>query len=157
MDIDFEYVKQYLSDFNQVKSDIVEVAKNCFDFKGNLSRSKYLPYSVALWFVSTVINMVLGPLAGKSIIFAILAGLVSLALAVVSIGPLVCRIRDSGKSIVGVILCIFPGIILCGLPTLYALYVILLVGSHNGGEAPAAQPAAQPAAEQPQDQPPAQN
>ena len=156
MDIDFDYVKEYLSDFGQVKSDIVEVAKDCFNFSGNLSRTKYLPYSVALWLVSTVVNMVLGPLSGKSMIFGLLMGLVSLAIAVVSLGPLVRRIRDSGKSVVGVILCIFPGIILCGLPTLYALYVILLVGSPNGGEAPAAQPAAQPA-EQPQDQPPAQN
>ena len=156
MDIDFGYVKEYLSDFNQVKSDIVEVAKNCFDFKGNLCRSKYLSYSVALCLVSMVVNGVLAPLASKSMIFGLLAGLVSLAVFVVSLGPLVCRIRDTGKSVLVGILCIFPGIIACGLPTLYTLYLIVLVGSHNGTEAVAAAPA-QPAAEQPQDQPPAQN
>ena len=156
MDIDFGYVKEYLSDFNQVKENIIDVAKNCFDFKGNLSRSKYLPYSVALWLVSMVVSGVFAPLAGKSMIFGLLAGLVNLAIFVVGLGPLVCRIRDTGKSVAVGILCIFPGIIVCGLPTLYTLYLILLVGSHNGTEAPAAAPA-QPAAEQPQDQPPAQN
>lgn len=150
MDIDFGYVKEYVSNFDQVKSDIVEVAKNCFNFSGNLSRPKYLSYSFALWLISTVINMILGPLAGKSMIFAVLLGLVSLAYCVVSLGPLVCRVRDSGKNIWVTLLCIFPGIILCGIPTLYALYVIVLVGSHNGTAA------AQPA-EQPQDQPPTQN
>ncbi len=150
MDIDFGYVKEYVSDFNQVKSDIVEVAKNCFNFSGNLSRPKYLSYSVALWLVSMVVNGVLAPLSSRSMIFGLLMGLFSLAFAVVTIGPLVCRVRDSGKNIWVTLLCIFPGVILCGLPTLYALYVIVLVGSHNGTAA------AQPA-EQPQDQPPAGN
>jgi uncharacterized membrane protein YhaH (DUF805 family) len=149
MDIDFGYVKEYVSNFNQVKSDIVEVAKNCFNFSGNLSRPKYLSYSVALWLVSMVVNGVLAPLSSKSMIFGLLMGLVGLAFAVVTIGPLVCRVRDSGKNIWVTLLCIFPGIILCGLPTLYSLYVVVLVGSHNG--APSA-PAAQP-----QDQPPAGN
>ena len=149
MDIDFGYVKEYVSDFNQVKSDIVEVAKNCFNFSGNLSRPKYLSYSVALWLVSMVVNGVLAPLSSKSMIFGLLMGLVGLAFAVVTIGPLVCRVRDSGKNIWVTLLCIFPGIILCGLPTLYSLYVVVLVGSHNG--APSA------TAAQPQDQPPAGN
>jgi uncharacterized membrane protein YhaH (DUF805 family) len=149
MDIDFGYVKEYVSNFDQVKSDIVEVAKNCFNFSGNLSRPKYLSYSVALWLVSMVVNGVLAPLSSRSMIFGLLMGLFSLAFAVVTIGPLVCRVRDSGKNIWVTLLCIFPGIILCGLPTLYSLYVVVLVGSHNG--APSA-PAAQP-----QDQPPAGN
>ncbi len=149
MDIDFGYVKEYVSNFDQVKSDIVEVAKNCFNFSGNLSRPKYLSYSVALWLVSMVVNGILAPLSSRSMIFSLLMGLFSLAFAVVTIGPLVCRVRDSGKNIWVTLLCIFPGIILCGLPTLYSLYVVVLVGSHNG--APSA-PAAQP-----QDQPPAGN
>ena len=156
MDIDFGYVKEYLSDFNQVKENIVEVAKNCFDFKGNLSRSKYLPYSIALWLVSMILNGILAPIAGKSTIVGLLMGCVSLAIFVVSIGPLICRIRDSGKSIIGTLLCIFPGFILCGLPLLYVVYVVALVGSHNGA-APTTTVAPQPASEQPQDQPPAQN
>ncbi len=149
MDIDFGYVKEYVSNFNQVKSDIVEVAKNCFNFSGNLSRPKYLSYSVALWLVSMVVNGVLAPLSSRSMIIGLLMGLFGLAFAVVTIGPLVCRVRDSGKNIWVTLLCIFPGIILCGLPTLYSLYVVVLVGSHNG--------AASAPAEQPQDQPPAGN
>ena len=82
-------------------------------------------------------------------IIGLLMGLFGLAFAVVTIGPLVCRVRDSGKNIWVTLLCIFPGIILCGLPTLYSLYVVVLVGSHNG--------AASAPAEQPQDQPPAGN
>ena len=149
MDIDFGYVKEYVSNFNQVKSDIVEVAKNCFNFSGNLSRPKYLSYSVALWLVSMVVNGVLAPLSSKSMIFSLLMGLFSLAYCILTIGPLICRVRDSGKNILVTVLCKFPGIILCGLPTLYSLYVVVLVGSHNG--------AASAPAEQPQDQPPAGN
>ena len=149
MDIDFGYVKEYVSNFNQVKSDIVEVAKNCFNFSGNLSRPKYLSYSIALWLVLMVVNGVLAPLSSRSMIIGLLMGLFGLAFAVVTIGPLVCRVRDSGKNIWVTLLCIFPGIILCGLPTLYSLYVVVLVGSHNG--------AASAPAEQPQDQPPAGN
>ncbi len=152
MDIDFGYAKEYVCNFNQVKSDIVEVAKNCFNFSGNLSRPKYLSYSIALWLVLMLINGILTPLSSKSMIISLLMGLVGFAYCILTIGPLICRIRDSGKNILVTVLCIFPGIILCGLPTLYSLYVVVLVGSHNGVSASVAQPA-----EQPQDQPPAGN
>ena len=155
--MDFDYIKEYLSNFDLVKANAIEVTKDCFKFDGTLNRTKYFTYSVFLCIVGMIVGLIATlvgfiPIVGW--IIALVAYLAMLPLIAMAIGPMVRRIRDTGKDLLVPILCLFPGIILCGLPTIYT--VIVLFSRSANEEAPATV-AAQPAAEHPQDQPPAQN
>ena len=155
-DFNFDAVKEFLCDFPQIKSDFVEVAKNCFDFKSNLNRTKYFSYTLPLSIVSFLITSIVTIIFGaQSMTGSLINGIIGIAIGIITIGPVVCRLRDTGNSL-WLLLCAFPGVLCCGLPLLFFMYIMFFVGSHNGTEVPVAQPAEQPA-EQPQDQPPAQN
>ena len=154
-DFNFADVKEFFSDFNQIKSNFVEVAKNCFDFKSNLNRTKYFSYTLPLCVVSCLINGICMMVFGnQSMAGSLIIGIVNFVIGIITLGPAVCRLRDTGNSL-WLLLCAFPGSC-CVLPLLFFLYIMFFVGSHNGAEVPAVQPA-QPAEQQPQDQPPAGN
>ncbi|MBQ2593060.1 MAG: DUF805 domain-containing protein [Candidatus Riflebacteria bacterium] len=151
-DFNFNEVKGFFGDFNQIKSNFVEVAKNCFDFKSNLNRTKYFSYTLPFCVLSFLVNGIcMAILGSQSMVGYIITGILGLVIGIITLGPAVCRLRDTGNSL-WLLLCAFPGIFCCGIPTLFLMYIMFFVGSHNGGEPAVAQPAAQP-----QDQPPAGN
>lgn len=155
-DFSVDDIKEFFSDFNQIKSNFVEVAKNCFDFKSNLNRTKYFSYTLPLCVVSFVIYALSMIIFGtQSLTGSLINGLVGIVIGIITLGPAVCRLRDTGNSL-WLLLCAFPGTC-CILPLVFFMYIMFFVGSHNGAEVPAAQPAPEQPQNQPQDQPPAQN
>ncbi len=149
--MDFDYIKEYLSNFDLVKANALEVMKESFKFDGNLNRTKFFTFYV---FITLVIMIVVTVSSLISIIpfvgwiLGILLGFVALGLFWMLLGPWTCRLRDAGYGPIQFcwfLLCIVGGIV---------PFVITFFKSANE-EAPAAQPAAQPT-EQPAAQPAAQ-
>lgn len=95
--MDFNYIKEYLSDFDLVKSNFLEVLKNCFNFAGRLNRTKFFTFSCGLSVISIILSaLCVLPVVGR--IFQILAIILPLIYCVILIGPTACRLRDAGYS-----------------------------------------------------------
>ncbi len=152
--MDFNYIKEYITDFDLVKTNFIEVAKDCFKFDGTLNRTKFWTYTLGISVVCFLVNSLVGIIFRGSMIGNILGFVIGVASFVIQVGPCMRRLRDAGKS-PHFVWCIFPGVMCCIPPF---IPIVFFFFKSVGEEAPApVAPAEQPAAEQPQDQPPAGN
>ena len=167
--MDFDYIKSYLSDFDQIKANFIEVAKECSKFDGTLNRTKFWTYTLGLSIVCFIINTIISIIFRGSMVGNIISAVVGIASFVIQVGPIMRRLRDAGKS-PWLVLCIFPGLILCCIPPIVPLVFFFYKSVGDEAEAtvsttattaehPAqAEQGAQPAQpEQPNNQPPAGN
>ena len=147
--MDFDYIKEYITDFDSIKSNFIEVAKDCFTFNGTLNRTKFWTYSLLLTVINVLANSLVGFIFRGSLIGQIISGIIGLAIFVIQIGPCMRRLRDAGKNPYYVF-CIVPGFIFCCIPPFIPL--IFCCYKTVGEEEPAPttstptdQPAEQPA------------
>ena len=105
MDIDLNYVIQYIKDFNLVKDNFIEVLKECFKFDGTLSRTKFFTFYFIVFcaffacciissIISTVISVII-PFIGWIISFVIFFVILALFLAI-TVCPNARRLREAG-------------------------------------------------------------
>lgn len=120
--MDFAYIQNYLSDFDLVKNNAIEVTKECFQYRGTLNRTKFWTYGIVLFIIGIITSVVVSILS-----FVPIINFVSLILCfipvVLAICPMARRLRDAGYphwltwfnflcclAIVPFILCFFPSV-----------------------------------------------
>ena len=91
--MDFDYIKNYVTDIDSIKANFFEVLKECFQFSGTMNRTKFWTYSIVIGIVVSVLSIVLGfvPLLGWLASFLI--GVLGFAIC---LGPSARRLRDAG-------------------------------------------------------------
>ena len=164
--MDFDYIKSYLSDFDQVKENFIEVAKECSKFDGRLNRTKFWTYALGISIVCFLINSIISIIFRGSLVGNIITSVVGIASFVIQVGPIMRRLRDAGKNPL-LVLCIFPGCILCCIPPFVPLVFCFYKSEGDETQAPttvsttattAEHPAQENSSEQSsQDQPPTGN
>lgn len=85
--MDFDYIKNYVTDFNQVKANFMEVLKDCFVFDGKLNRTKFWTYAFGLSIASCILACI-----------PVINVIAPIALGVMGIGPTMRRLIDAGRS-----------------------------------------------------------
>lgn len=85
--MDFGYIKNYVTNFNLVKANFMEVLKDCFVFDGKLNRTKFWTYIFGISILSSILSVI--PFV------KVIAPLVLLAM---SFGPTMRRLIDAGRS-----------------------------------------------------------
>ncbi|MBP5469481.1 MAG: DUF805 domain-containing protein [Candidatus Riflebacteria bacterium] len=113
--MDFDYIKAYLSDFDQIKENFIEVAKECNKFDGKLNRTKFWTYALGISLVCFIINSIISIIFRGAMVGNIITGIIGIASFVIQVGPIMRRLRDAGKNPL-LVLCIFPGCFLCCIP-----------------------------------------
>lgn len=85
--MDFEYIKNYVTNFNLVKANFMEVLKDCFVFDGKLNRTKFWTYAFGLSIASCILACI-----------PVINVIAPIALGVMGIGPTMRRLIDAGRS-----------------------------------------------------------
>ena len=85
--MDFEYIKNYVTNFDLVKANFMEVLKDCFVFDGTLNRTKFWTYAVGISILSSILAVI-----------PFIKIIAPIALFAMCVGPTMRRLIDAGRS-----------------------------------------------------------
>lgn len=91
--MDFDYIKNYVTNFDLMKANFFEVLKECFTFSGTMNRTKFWTFSIILGVAVSIVSTILGLVPILGWLASFLIGVVGFAM---SLGPSARRLRDAG-------------------------------------------------------------